>query len=143
MKIALTKLEAAERQIRTAIDLYFLHGDLISVMTLAGAAEEICGNILKRQGKKNILGVMYEEASKQGLAITEQEIYNRASKLRNAIKHATAQEEDNFYFDEEASVLMLVRAVVNFQLCGQPLPQELEKFIIWVRTNGLLIADKV
>ncbi|MEO7032108.1 MAG: hypothetical protein ABI351_01115 [Herbaspirillum sp.] len=41
---AITKLQAAERQIRTAYDLYFLHGDLLSVMTLAGAAEEICGN---------------------------------------------------------------------------------------------------
>lgn len=135
---ALTKLKAAERQIRTACDLYFLHGDLVSVMTLAGAAEEICGNILRRAGKKNILRMMYDESERRGLNLSEEALYGRASKLRNALKHAKVAAEDRFTFDDEAAVLMLVRAVVNFQLCGRKLPQEAEKFIVWVRQHGLL-----
>jgi hypothetical protein len=134
----LTKLKAAERQIRTACDLYFLHGDLVSVMTLAGAAEEICGNLLRRQGKTNILGIMHEESKRQGLNLSEETVYTRASKLRNALKHAKAPTEDRFTFDDEAAVLMLVRAVINFQLCGRSLPPEAEKFIVWVRQHGLL-----
>ena len=134
----ITKLQAAERQIRTACDLYFLHGDLLSLMTLAGAAEEICGNILRREGKKNILGIMHEEALRSGLNLTEEALYSRASKLRNALKHAKSPGEDKFTFDEEAAVLMLVRAVINYQLCGRTLPTEAEKFITWVRKNGLL-----
>lgn len=37
---SISKLQAAERQIRAACDLHFLHGDLLSLMALAGAAEE-------------------------------------------------------------------------------------------------------
>ena len=133
----LTKLKAAERQIRTACDLYFLHGDLVSVMTLAGAAEEICGNLLRRQGKANILGIMHAESKRQGLNLSEEAVYTRASKLRNALKHAKAPTENRFTFDEEAAVLMLVRGVINLQLCGRLLPPEAEKFIMWVRQHGL------
>ncbi len=138
---AITKLMAAKRQICTACDLFFLHGDLLSVMTLAGAAEEICGNILRREGKKNILGIMYDEALRRGLDLTREELCSRASKLRNSLKHAKAPAEDRFTFDDEAAVLMLVRAVINYQLCDRVLPIEAEKFIACVRTNGLLIRD--
>lgn len=109
----LNKLNAAKRQIQTAIDIYFLHGDMISVMTLAGAAEEICGNILARSGKQNILAMMFKEAQNRGLSISENELYKRASEMRNALKHAKSEkEEDVFVFDDEAAVLMLVRAVI-------------------------------
>jgi hypothetical protein len=140
-EFAITKLQAAERQIRTACDLYFLHGDLLSVMTLAGAAEEICGNILRRRNKPNILGIMHKEAQRQGINLSENELYNRASKLRNALKHAKAPGEDRFKFDEQAAVLMLVRAVINYQLCELPLPSEAKKFLAWVRQHGLLIDN--
>ena len=142
MRGRLTKIQAAQRQIQTAIDLYFLHGDLISVMTLAGAAEEICGNVLARDGKKNILSFMADEVEKQGLNLTNKDLHNRASALRNALKHAKDPDEDQFQFDEEAAVLMLVRAVVNYQLLGNPLTSEMTKFLAWIKTNGLLINDE-
>lgn len=135
---SITKLQTAERQIRTACDLYFLHGDLLSVMTLAGAAEEVCGNLLRRQKKQNILGIMHAEAKSRGIDLTAEALYSRASKLRNALKHASSPGEDRFTFDDEAAVLMLVRAVINYQLCGCSLPEEAEKFIAWVKQHGLL-----
>jgi hypothetical protein len=141
MKGRLSKLDAAKRQIQTAIDLYFLHGDMVSVMTLAGAAEEICGNLLARHGKQNILAIMSAEAEKQGFQFTNKELYNRASSMRNALKHAKDPSEDVFIFDDEAAVFMLIRAVINYQLLGQPLSEEMEKFIVWVRTHGLLIKN--
>lgn len=137
----LSKLNAAKRQIQTAIDLYFLHGDMLSVMTLAGAAEELCGNLLARKGKQNILAIMSAEAERRGLQLTDKELYNRASSMRNALKHANDPSEDDFLFDDEAAVLMLIRAVINYQLLDQPLSDEMEKFIVWVRKNGLLIRD--
>lgn len=107
-------------------------------MTLAGAAEEICGNLLRRQRKQNILGIMHAEAKARGLDLTAEDLYSRASKLRNALKHATSPGEDRFNFDDKAAVLMLVRAVINYQLCGCVLPVEADKFIIWVKQHGLL-----
>lgn len=138
MQYLISKLDAAEQQIRTAIDLYFLKGDYISVMTLAGAAEEICGNILKRRGVENILSIIFSEAVKQDLMISKSDLYNCASSLRNALKHATNEVEDQFVFDDEAATLMLIRAVINYQLCERALPTEIENFIFWVRSQGLL-----
>jgi hypothetical protein len=45
MNIKISKLDAARRQIFTAIQLYFNHGDLVSMRTLAAAAFKITQNI--------------------------------------------------------------------------------------------------
>lgn len=45
------KKEVAHRQLETAIDLFFAKGDLLAVITLAGAAEEILGRFLQREDK--------------------------------------------------------------------------------------------
>jgi hypothetical protein len=46
------KQEIAFHQIETALLLFFEAGDLFSVITLAGAAEEILGQLLRRQAEK-------------------------------------------------------------------------------------------
>ncbi len=45
MNIKISKHDAARRQIFTAIRLYFNHGDLVSMHTLAAAAFKITQNI--------------------------------------------------------------------------------------------------
>jgi hypothetical protein len=45
-----TKQELAMHQLDRAIRLLFEEGDCISAITLAGAAEEILGDMVKRQG---------------------------------------------------------------------------------------------
>ncbi|MBK8384257.1 MAG: hypothetical protein IPL11_00655 [Candidatus Accumulibacter sp.] len=47
--MTLTKAEVAVRQLDQAIRL-FLEGDLLSSLTLAGAAEEILGKLCERAG---------------------------------------------------------------------------------------------
>ena len=44
------KKEIALHQIETALRLFFEQGDLFSVITLAGAAEEILGHLLQDRG---------------------------------------------------------------------------------------------
>ena len=53
------KQEVALRQIETALELFSRQGDLFSVITLAGAAEEILGLLLEqRSGKPGLLGAL-------------------------------------------------------------------------------------
>src|SRR5437899_619463 len=54
-KITVTKLEAARRQIETAIDLWFHDGDPVSIHTLVGAAHRVVHDIAERQGSGAIL----------------------------------------------------------------------------------------
>ena len=46
-----TKQEIALHQIETALELFFSQGDLFSVITLAGAAEEILGQLLQQRSR--------------------------------------------------------------------------------------------
>ena len=53
------KQEIALRQIDTALELFSRQGDLFSVITLAGAAEEILGQLLEqRSGKVGLRGLL-------------------------------------------------------------------------------------
>ena len=54
-KIKVNKLEAARRQIGTAIELWFSGGDPISIHTLIGAASQILCDLLKHQGLPDFL----------------------------------------------------------------------------------------
>ena len=49
-KLRLTKLDAARRQLETAVRLYFHEGDPVSTHTLAAAAYNVLRALNKRQG---------------------------------------------------------------------------------------------
>jgi len=55
MKQRVTKLAAAQRQLRTAIDLYFHDGDDVSIHTLVGAARKILLDLLRQSGERSRL----------------------------------------------------------------------------------------
>ncbi|MCE2485664.1 MAG: hypothetical protein J4F42_09150, partial [Desulfurellaceae bacterium] len=85
-------------QLKTALRLYFEqeeHFDregYYSVITLAGAAEEIFGKLLKENGIENSLDSLKKVAitiTKQlfGEASTENEVVTRANDARNKLKH--------------------------------------------------------
>jgi hypothetical protein len=47
----LTKLDVVQRQLRTAIRMFFEDADTVSAYTLAAAAEGVLTGLLKKQGK--------------------------------------------------------------------------------------------
>jgi len=51
----LTKLQAAKRQLRVAIRLYFERRDLVAVHALAAAAQEILCDLGRPRGIKSVL----------------------------------------------------------------------------------------
>jgi hypothetical protein len=54
-KIVVTKLEAARRQLKTAIKLWFEDGDPVAVHTLIAAAYEILDTLARRHGAVDLL----------------------------------------------------------------------------------------
>src|SRR5580704_280818 len=61
--VSVSKLEAARRQLDTAIYLQFNDGDFISIHTLSYAAIEILDALLQAKGKRNF-SVLRSEAVK-------------------------------------------------------------------------------
>ena len=118
----LHKIEIARRQIELAIDLYFNGGDPLAVITLAGAAEEILGSLLKREGKPAAMQrVLARMERNSGQAQDFAEFCKNINRIRNALKHARDPGEDNIDISPQEPISMLGRAVSNYALLEQPL----------------------
>ena len=66
-----TKLEAAERQLRVAIRMFFECKDMIAVHALATAAQEIFSELAKKHGQKEspgVFSILYRRKTKVSLS---------------------------------------------------------------------------
>ena len=131
---ALSKHAIALAQLETALRLFHAGNDLISLITLAGAAEEIFGKLVKKQGHDNSLDSLKETA----VAIHERlfaesidpsAIADRANRARNALKHLTAGGDPvSLDLDDEA-VDILNRAVDDYWILEENLTPAMEAFM--------------
>ena len=123
-----TKLEAAERQLRVAIRLFFEHRDLIAVHTLAAAAQEILRQLGKARGLKGI----YEHANERIRPEKREEFINKMRAPQNFFKHAAKDSNQKLEFHYEVTKFLLFDAVL---LCaalkGLPLAPEVAAFLGW------------
>ena len=111
----LNKMNVARRQLEVAIELFLADGDRISIITLAGAAEEIFGKISSKADKENSLGFILRAHKALGSTATEKEIIKHANLVRNALKHANDMGDEDIEFDEQQEAIsMLSRALTNY-----------------------------
>ena len=114
----LTKFEVAEKQLAKAIELFSAHEPLPAI-TLAGAAEEILGKLVKDGGSANAL----EEEIKDRCDLY-QTVFGRPgdpkvfaelmNNPRNELKHRMSGNPLELNLEEEA-VNLIQRAIDNFQ----------------------------
>ena len=133
MKIS--KLDAATRQLEVAIDLFLSKKDPLAVITLAGAAEEILGILVKNNGKENMIDVIKELDKKVTGGRDFKILNNEINGLRNALKHANNLDEDFIDFDEDAPVAYLMRAIVNYNRLGLTLTENMK--LVYLEAKNL------
>jgi len=128
------KVDIATCQLETAIRLFFYGGDHYAVLTLAGAADEILGQILKALEKEPALHsfarsyalVMHALYNEQ---LDEREIQRQANAARNSVKHFNSFNELTVTFDaREEAVRMISRAIENHKALRLPPSEEIERF---------------
>ena len=111
----LHKKEIARRQIETALDLFFSQGDAIAVITLAGASEEILGNLIRRNGTLCMMDHLIEldrDITEGGRSI--ETVNSEVNGVRNSLKHANDPHEDEVDVDDQHGEAMLARAIANY-----------------------------
>jgi hypothetical protein len=125
----LHKTEIARRQIETALDLFFAQGDLFSIITLAGAGEEILGDLLRRSGARNMMDEIKDlDKCLTGTGRDPKIVNKEVNGIRNALKHAHDPSEDELEVDSEHAVAMLTRAVANYVSLEEKLTPAMLKF---------------
>lgn len=101
-----------------AAHLLLSGGDELAVVTLAGAAEEIFGNLLRRANRPAMIDKIIE-LDRRVSGGREFNIVNfEVNGLRNALKHAKEPADDEVEVDENAHFSMVTRALVNYTLWG-------------------------
>jgi len=126
--LRLHKKEIARRQIDTANELVYRANDFVSITTLAGASEEILGELLRREGKVNVFDHLIALGKSRGATGWDvNEVNAVANRARNNFKHAHDPHEDEGEFRFEDAIAMLTRAVANYtSLYNDPTPQMLK-----------------
>jgi hypothetical protein len=124
----LLKTEIAEKQLLKAIRLFCSGDDLVSTITLAGAAEEILGRLLEQLGQTNALSQKVNELCRMhheffGLPAARKEYYELQNHARNEMKHLIEKEAVWLDLEEEA-VSLIDRAIQNYNsLMRRSLPE--------------------
>ncbi len=123
-----SKLDAARRQLRTVIRLFFQDGDAVSIHTLTAAAEGLLSDLLNCSGKKSPLREVEEdwvkpEHWKEYLAL------KRAP--GNFFKHADRNPDEILEFRPEATAFLLLESMITYQLLTGRMLREGLVFATW------------
>ncbi len=126
--LVLSKLDAARRQLETAIILYFQEGDIVAVHTLACAAHEILETLNRKQGGKPTLKQSWENDIKPEYV---KKFYRRLNAAKNFFKHADRDANQSIRFSPfESEVVILDASWTYRRLTTERLPL-LGTFEMW------------
>ena len=106
---AITKLDAASRQLGEAIRMFFESRDALAIHTLAAAAQGILRDVAKAAGGEH-QSILHDHP--QIPAERRREWIAAVNAPRNFLKHADKDPEGTIEFDEEENEQVLLDAVL-------------------------------
>jgi hypothetical protein len=126
MVIALGKLEAAARQIDTAIRLFFSDGDAVAIHSLAVAANNVFADIAEAKNA----GVSWRTRVRDDSGLSMKELKAMFHEEWNFFKHADRNPDAVLYFNERLSQDFIFMATLD---CGdlRPTTCPMQAFQIW------------
>jgi hypothetical protein len=134
--VIISKLDAARVQIDCAIE-HFFNNDYICSVTLAGAAEDILGGLLKASGEQSpfeFLHAWYQETYNTKVSAREFS-HQIANTARNWLKHSEDDARSKYDVLEQDSILMLMRAVPCYFKLKQPYTKQMNRFFQYINAN--------
>lgn len=132
------KIEVARIQIETAIDHLINDQNFACGITLAGAAEEMLGNLLAAQGKNHILADLhpwYESTYQTEIKFSD--LAKGANFVRDELKHGHTNSDPDFEIEVTKAMCtqMIQRAMINYpRVAGAPSPRMIEA-ARWINQN--------
>jgi hypothetical protein len=124
----ISKLDAARRQLRTAIRLFFEEGDSVSIHTLAAASHEILRSLVKSQGGSSALKdtdfiELDHQKDYEKLLNEEQNFFKHAGRDLNEVLDFNSRTTEFWLLD----CIMMIGRLTN----GRHALREFWAFTIW------------
>jgi hypothetical protein len=135
--IHLSKLDAAKRQLETAIRLWFHSGDPVSVHTLAAASHQLLHDLAKRSGISTLL-----RGAAQVKPEYRKEYVRLMSSYENFFKHADRDPERLLKFNPAATEFFLFDAIFTYQALTTENPPLMSTFKFWALIHHPYIRDE-
>jgi hypothetical protein len=133
----ISKIEAAQRQLNSAIILYFMNSDDVSVCTLLHSSWNILKDLLKeRDCTRNWIAEEYARSSGE----PKSKFWDFLQLNWNFLKHANQDPKAILVFDNEYLWGGIAFAIHDFIQLGKPTPA-MEVFQIWVCAKSPLPDD--
>jgi hypothetical protein len=132
-----SQVDLASEQLDSALKLFMAEVPrFASALTLAGAAEEILGKVLERQGKMSAMrhwyfGKVANHTGHKPIPTWQQHV-SEENFARNILKHIQDSEVVAIPFGlDDAAAMMLYRAITNFEWLGLKKSWRMVKFERW------------
>lgn len=129
--IVIGKVEAARRQLETAITLYFHDKDMVSIHTLTAAAHNVLSDLHHAKDGDALANTMRELL----LAYVKEEycklVMGKFHEAENFFKHADRDPEAQLIFNADQSVFMLWDAIAYYRALTAELPPLFATFNSW------------
>lgn len=125
-----TKLQAAQRQLTVATELYFHDADPIAVHTLVAAAYNIIRDLSKHRGAPGMAVKDYFPTTVS--PSKQQAVTNWVNSFENFFKHADRDPDGEIEFNADITESMLMDAWAQYERLGGSLPETAKVFKLWI-----------
>jgi hypothetical protein len=137
-KITLNKIDAADRQLRTAIRLFFAEGDAVAIHTLAAAVSEVTADLMEKKFGQSII--------RSGAFIREdrrKEVFKTIAAAENFFKHANRDPGATIDFNPETTEFFLFASISELQALTGQVSKEAQVFQMWflVKYEDMLLEN--
>ena len=132
-KLKISKLDAAKRQIETAIRLYFSNADPISIHTLTMSAYNVLRDLNKNRGGNPLLGkeLILDYVKEDKL----NEFKKMINKAENFFKHADKNHEETVDFNPNQSEFYILEACWTYYRLSGEFPPLFKLYQGWYIAN--------
>ena len=126
--IAIAKLDAARRQLTTAVILYFNNLDVVSIHALAAAAYEVVGAIAKKRGQSTLIQRSLFDFLTDDMV---KELRQSMRRPQNFFKHADRDPDAKLEFDPDSTEWVLLDAMLTYAQITGEIPILFNAFSVW------------
>jgi hypothetical protein len=126
----ISKIEAAQRQLDTAIDLWFKDGDGLSAFTLAYASLKLLQNLYAHQGRDGFDQALDQLTRKRGA-------HKSMAHIANFLKHADRDPEEVLgFFHPDLTVTVIGLATLLYKRLTDSLTLKMQAFDSWTEITA-------